>query len=109
MATKAAPGNSPRKPSGACSDPMAEGVRRCYVSGRVQGVGFRASTHRQASALGLNVQARNLADGRVEVIARGPEAALDALCEWLRTGPPYARVEGVRCESLPGPRAPERT
>ena len=86
---------------------MAEGCRRCFVSGRVQGVGFRASTHRQASALGLRVRARNLADGRVEVVARGPEVALDALCDWLRVGPAYARVEEVRCEKLQAPCWPE--
>ena len=80
---------------------MAEGCRRCYVSGRVQGVGFRASTHRQGQALGLAVGARNLTDGRVEVIARGSEDALNALCDWLRKGPPFAQVMDVRCESLP--------
>jgi acylphosphatase len=80
---------------------MAEGCRRCYVSGRVQGVGFRFSTHQQGRALGLAVSARNLPDGRVEVIARGCEDALDALCEWLRCGPAHARVVDVRCESLP--------
>jgi acylphosphatase len=79
---------------------MAEGCRRCYVSGRVQGVGFRASTYERASALGLVVRARNLDDGRVEVIARGSEDALDALCEWLRTGPRFARVVDVDCEPL---------
>lgn len=79
---------------------MTERCRRCYVSGRVQGVGFRASTHQQGRALGLAVSAQNLSDGRVEVTARGPEDALDALCEWLRTGPRFARVEEVRCECL---------
>lgn len=79
---------------------MAEGCRRCYVRGRVQGVGFRASARRQGLALGLVVRARNLDDGSVEVVARGPEQALDALCDWLRGGPRFARVEEVRCESL---------
>ena len=80
---------------------MPEGCRRCYVSGRVQGVGFRASTQQRGQALGLAVRARNLPDGRVEVLARGPEEALDALCEWLRTGPRFAHVVSVDCESLP--------
>ena len=80
---------------------MAEGCRRCYVSGRVQGVGFRASTHRRGQALGLAVGARNLTDGRVEVTARGSEDALNALCDWLRKGPSFAQVMDVRCESLP--------
>ncbi|MGD8875746.1 MAG: acylphosphatase, partial [Gammaproteobacteria bacterium] len=47
---------------------------RCYVSGRVQGVFFRASTRDRARQLGLTGQASNLPDGRVEVIASGPEA-----------------------------------
>jgi len=80
---------------------MPEGCRRCTISGRVQGVGFRASTHQRGQALGLAVRARNLSDGRVEVIARGSEAALDALCDWLRTGPRFAQVVDVGCESLP--------
>jgi acylphosphatase len=79
---------------------MAQGCRRCYVSGRVQGVGFRFSTYQRGQALGLAVTARNLPDGRVEVVARGPESALDALCEWLRTGPVHARVVDVSCEAL---------
>lgn len=85
---------------------MAQHCRRCYVSGRVQGVGFRASTEQRAHMLGLAVRARNLADGRVEVIARGSEEALDALCEWLRTGPRFAHVVAVDCETLPASRWP---
>ncbi len=85
---------------------MAEACRRCYVSGRVQGVGFRASTHQQGRALGIAVRASNLPDGRVEVVARGDDAALDALCEWLRRGPRFARVTGLDCESLPESRWP---
>lgn len=86
---------------------MAEGCRRCTISGRVQGVGFRASTHQRGQALGLAVKARNLGDGRVEVIARGPEHALDALCDWLRSGPKFAQVVDVRCEALARSRWPE--
>jgi acylphosphatase len=85
---------------------MPEGCRRCTISGRVQGVGFRASTHQRGQALGLAVWARNLTDGRVEVIARGSEDALDALCDWLRMGPRFAQVAEVRCESLPRSRWP---
>ncbi len=85
---------------------MARGSRRCTVTGRVQGVGFRASTRQQGRVLGLTVRARNLADGSVEVIASGSEDALDALCNWLRTGPRFAQVLEVRCESLPRSRRP---
>lgn len=68
---------------------------RFLVSGRVQGVFFRASTREQARRLGLSGSARNLADGRVEVIADGDAAAIEALAGWLRHGPPQARVEAV--------------
>lgn len=68
---------------------------RFLVSGRVQGVFFRASTREQASALGLRGYARNLADGRVEVLAAGDLAAIDRLAEWLQHGPPQANVDRV--------------
>nr|WP_282452888.1 acylphosphatase [Lysobacter sp. CAU 1642] len=65
------------------------------VSGRVQGVGFRAATRDEAQALGLQGEAVNLADGRVEVLAEGAAAALDALQAWLHRGPVPASVERV--------------
>lgn len=77
---------------------------RFLVSGKVQGVCFRASARDEARRLGLAGWARNLADGGVEVLAAGaPEAldALDALERWLRVGPPLARVERVRREPAP--------
>ena len=72
---------------------------RFLVSGRVQGVFFRASTREQALALGLRGVARNLADGRVEVIACGDHEAIAILERWLHDGPPAARVEQVLRES----------
>ncbi|HEX5488334.1 MAG TPA: acylphosphatase [Rhodanobacteraceae bacterium] len=74
---------------------------RFLVTGRVQGVFFRASTREQALRLGLTGSARNLADGSVEVIASGDDAALAELERWLQQGPPSARVERVRREALP--------
>ena len=68
---------------------------RFLVSGVVQGVFYRASTRTQARQLGLTGHARNLPDGRVEVIAHGEPDALDALERWLWQGPPAAEVEGV--------------
>ncbi len=76
--------------------------RRCLVSGRVQGVYFRGSTRHEALALGLAGRAANLPDGRVEVIACGPEEKLDALCRWLEHGPPSARVTSLECEPWAG-------
>lgn len=73
-------------------------TRRFLVSGRVQGVGFRAATRAQAHTLGLAGHARNLADGSVEVLAQGEAAGLAKLESWLRRGPPLARVEAVSAE-----------
>jgi len=72
-----------------------------YVSGRVQGVFFRASTRDRARALGLTGVVSNLPDGRVAVTACGPQAALDALQQWLWDGPPQAAVSDVQCETCP--------
>ena len=69
---------------------------RFLIRGYVQGVGFRAHTRHEAQRLGLTGYAKNLSDGRVEVMAVGESAALDALERWLRSGPPAARVEEVR-------------
>lgn len=62
----------------------------------MQGVFFRASTQAEAQRLGLRGWARNLPDGRVEVLACGEPAAVDALAAWLQQGPPLAEVESVR-------------
>lgn len=72
---------------------------RFYVSGRVQGVRFRAATREQAERFGLCGYARNLADGRVEVLAVGAEGAISAIERWLWQGPLQARVEDVVRES----------
>jgi acylphosphatase len=73
---------------------------RFIVSGKVQGVFFRAGTREQARALGLRGRAVNLADGTVEVVASGDAAALDGLERWLRHGPPSARVQAVAREAV---------
>jgi acylphosphatase len=65
------------------------------VSGRVQGVCFRASARDEALRLRLSGYAKNLADGCVEVVACGEAAAVDALEHWLHRGPPAARVASV--------------
>ena len=73
---------------------------RFFVSGRVQGVAFRAHTRVQALALGLRGHARNLADGRVEVLAVGDADAIERLAQWLQQGPPLAQVDDVLRESI---------
>jgi len=70
-------------------------ARRFLISGKVQGVFFRASTARTAEQLGLRGFARNLPDGRVEVLALGDARALASLAGWLRQGPPRAQVTDV--------------
>ena len=70
-------------------------AKRYYVSGRVQGVGYRYFAHGAASRLGLVGYAKNLRDGRVEVYAIGTEAQLRVLAEELRQGPRHASVTDV--------------
>lgn len=74
---------------------MAAEIRGWRISGRVQGVFFRESTRRQARPLGLIGYAINLADGRVEVAAAGHSEAIERLADWLRHGPPAARVDRI--------------
>ncbi len=74
---------------------------RFIVSGRVQGVFYRASSREQALKLGVCGYAKNLPDGSVEVLASGSVPALHSLERWLRDGPPMAAVEMVSREDLP--------
>jgi len=71
-------------------------TRRYWVTGRVQGVFFRASTRIEAQRLGLRGWVRNLPDGRVEALVSGAPEGLAALEHWLAIGPPEARVTEVQ-------------
>ncbi|HKQ30666.1 MAG TPA: acylphosphatase [Burkholderiales bacterium] len=75
--------------------------RRFVVSGRVQGVFYRASTQQTARRLGLTGWVRNLEDGRVELVACGDTDKLDQLEKWLWQGPSNALVEDVEMEPTP--------
>jgi acylphosphatase len=74
---------------------------RAIVTGRVQGVSYRASTAAEARRLGLAGWVRNLADGSVELEAEGSDDLVAALLAWCHDGPPAARVQHVAIEDLP--------
>ena len=67
----------------------------CWVSGRVQGVYYRGTTVARARELGISGYARNLSDGRVEVLAQGADAAVAAFIQWLWIGSTASRVTAV--------------
>jgi len=72
----------------------------CVISGKVQGVCFRAWTADQATNLGIKGWVRNLADGRVEVIGQGDEDKLQEFKKRLLTGSPMSQVEHVECNEI---------
>lgn len=71
---------------------------QCLVSGKVQGVNFRAWVKDQAEALGIKGWVRNLNDGRVEVLAQGDDQALSSLRGKLAQGSTFSRVENIDCK-----------
>ncbi|MEO1521495.1 MAG: acylphosphatase [Cyanobacteria bacterium J06633_2] len=78
-----------------------EDERACahvYVSGNVQGVGYRASTSDAATLLKLDGWVRNLRDGRVEAVFEGPEHQVEEMIRWCHQGPPTATVREVVVE-----------
>ena len=75
---------------------MAEIARHVRLTGRVQGVFFRAWAQEQARALGVTGWVRNCPDGRVEAHVEGDEQAVEQIIEKMRSGPPSAQVEDLR-------------
>jgi acylphosphatase len=69
--------------------------RRILVAGEVQGVFFREGCKEKAIEAGVSGSARNLPDGRVEVLLEGDEAAVQSVIDWCHQGPPHARVVSV--------------
>ena len=69
--------------------------KKCLVGGRVQGVFYRATAAQRARQLGIDGHARNLPDGRVEVLVCGDEASVTVFVEWLWTGSSASRVTTV--------------
>ena len=66
------------------------------ISGRVQGVWFRASTKEKADQLGITGWVRNTSDGDVEALFEGDEKIIQEMLDWCHQGPQYARVENVK-------------
>ncbi len=77
---------------------------RVVVTGRVQGVWYRESCRREATAAGVAGWVRNGSDGTVEAVLEGEQAAVDRVVAWMRTGPRHAVVTGldVRLETPAG-------
>lgn len=74
--------------------------KHILVSGRVQGVGFRYFTVEQANKLGLKGWTRNLADGRVEILAFGQPSIMQTFLDVIKVGPPYSVVSGLDVEDV---------
>jgi acylphosphatase len=86
----------------AMSQPAADLVRaHVFVSGQVQGVGYRASTCDLAYLLKLNGWVRNLRDGRVEAVFEGSQSQVEEMIRWCHQGPPAAVVKVVQLDYEP--------
>lgn len=72
-----------------------------YISGRVQGVFFRAETRRAANGFNLTGWVRNRDDGRVEAVFEGEDESVEKMLEWCHIGPSAAKVKEVQIEEEP--------
>lgn len=84
---------------------MDKVCRHIYLSGRVQGVGFRAFTRRNAQKLGVSGWVKNLSDGRVEAVIYGDRDKVEDLISRMETGPSLAEVEDIEVEEQKTPPA----
>ena len=75
--------------------------KKCVVGGRVQGVFYRATAARRAQELGIHGHARNLPDGRVEVLACGDSEVVEAFVSWLWIGSSACKVTSVEASDSP--------
>jgi acylphosphatase len=73
---------------------------RIFISGKVQGVGYRFSTRQQAQKLGVNGWVKNLPDGRVEAVLVGDRPAVENMIQWCRVGPAAAVVKNITVEEI---------
>ncbi len=72
--------------------------KHVIISGKVQGVWFRANTKQKAEQLGINGWVRNTSDGKVEAIFEGKKENVSEMIDWCKQGPPLAKVEDVTIE-----------
>lgn len=80
-------------------------TKRIFVSGRVQGVGYRDWVVRTAQRTGITGWVRNVRDGRVEILVAGEDDRVDTLVEELNQGPPLARVDHIEAYPAEGEKA----
>jgi acylphosphatase len=74
---------------------------KIYITGRVQGVGFRWSAANEAIARNITGYVKNMSDGSVYIEAEGAKEQLDAYVEWCRRGPGFAFVKNVTADTFP--------
>lgn len=79
---------------------MADKAVRARISGKVQGVWYRAWTQQEATRLGIRGWVRNCRDGSVEALFVGPSEDVDTLIDMCRQGPPDARVDGIETREV---------
>ena len=82
-------------------------AKRFVVYGRVQGVGFRYFTWKEAERIGIKGTIRNCVDGSVEIVAEGNDEQLQGFYNWLKVGPRTASVERVLEENIENKRYPD--
>ena len=80
---------------------MTKSCVHVIISGRVQGVWFRANTKNKAEQLGVTGWVRNTPDGKVEAVFEGEEKLVQEMIDWCQHGPPQAKVNGLEVKKLP--------
>ncbi len=73
---------------------------KLVITGRVQGVFFRAETKKTADRLGINGYVKNLSDGSVEAVIKGDPASVSQMIEWCQKGPAISKVQSVKTEEI---------
>ncbi len=77
-------------------------TKHLSITGKVQGVGFRAAMYREAVRLNVTGWVRNRKDGVVEAVIQGPERTVETMLAWVKQGPPGTRVDQVNVKDVDG-------